>query len=105
MTNETRQRIKYYQDLLPGMKEKVVAAALMMVIAVCVTVTASYAWVTLSAAPEVTSIDTTVAANGSLEIALANGTGSAPGKSAVGDSTGAGTAVNIANHTWGNLVN
>lgn len=105
MTNETRERIKYYQNLLPGMKEKVVAAALMMVIALSVTVTASYAWITLSTAPEVTSIDTTIAANGSLEIALANGTGSAPGKSAVGDSTGAGTAVNIANHTWGNLVN
>ena len=29
MTNETRERIKYYQDLLPSLKEKVVAAALM----------------------------------------------------------------------------
>lgn len=105
MTNETRRRIKYYQDLLPGMKEKVAAAALMLVIALSVTVTASYAWITLSTAPEVTSIDTTVVANGSLEIALANGTGSAPGKSVVGDSTGAGTSVNVANHTWGNLVN
>lgn len=105
MTNETRQRIKYYQDALPKMKERVIAAAMSLVIAVSVTVTSTYAWVTLSTAPEVVSIDTTVAANGSLEIALANGTGSAPGKSAVGDSTGAGTEINAANITWGNLVN
>lgn len=105
MTNETKQRIKYYQSLLPGMKERVIAAAMSLIIALSVTVTSTYAWITLSTAPEVVSIDTTVAANGSLEIALANGTGSAPGKSAVGDSAGAGTQVNAANITWGNLVN
>ncbi|MBO5068754.1 MAG: hypothetical protein J6C37_00075, partial [Roseburia sp.] len=105
MTNETRERIKIYQDALPGMKEKVAAAAMMLVIALTIAVTATYAWTTLSTAPEVTSVDTTVTANGSLEIALANGTGSAPGTSAVGDSTGAGTAVTAANITWGNLVN
>ena len=105
MTNETKERIKYYRQALPNMKEKVAAAALMLVIALSVTVTATYAWITLSTAPEVTSVDTTVAANGSLEIALANGTGSAPGKSAVGDSTGANNPVTSANITWGNLVN
>lgn len=105
MTNETKERIKYYRQALPNMKEKVVAAALMLVIALSVTVTATYAWITLSTAPEVTSVDTTVASNGSLEIALANGTGSAPGKSAAGDSTGANNPVTSANITWGNLVN
>lgn len=105
MTNETRQRIEHYTKLLPGMKEKVMAATMMFVMALAVMVTATYAWITLSSAPEVTSVDTTVAANGSLEIALANGTGSAPGKSSEGDSTGAGNTVNAANITWGNLVN
>lgn len=105
MTNETRQRIEYYKKSLPHMKEKVVAAAMMLVIAFSVTVTATYAWVTLSTAPEVTSVDTTVTANGNLEIALANGTGTAPGKSSVGDSTGAGNKITAANITWGNLVN
>lgn len=105
MTNETRQRIEHYTSLLPGMKEKVMAATMMFVMALVVMVTATYAWITLSTAPEVTSVDTTVAANGSLEIALANGTGSAPGKSAEGDSTGAGNPVNAANITWGNIVN
>ena len=106
MTNETRERIKYYKDALPKMKEKLGAAIMMLVIAACVTVTATYAWVTLSTAPEVTSIDTTVAANGSLEIALANGTGFAPAKSAEGDSSAAeGNTVTAANITWGNLIN
>ena len=105
MTNETRERIKYYKELLPQMKEKLVAAIMMLVIAASVTVTATYAWVTLSTSPEVTGVATTVAANGSLEIALASGTGGIPGKTAVGDSTGAGTAITKANTTWGNLVN
>lgn len=106
MTNETRERIKYYKEMLPNMKEKLVAAIMMLVVAACVTVTATYAWVTLSTAPEVASVDTTVTANGSLEIALASGEGSAPGKSAVGDSSATdGTDVTEANITWGNLVN
>lgn len=105
MTNETRERIKQYKDALPVMKSKVAAAACMLVVALTVTVTATYAWVTLSAAPEVVGVDTSVTSNGSLEIALANGTGSAPTMSAVGNSTGAGTAVTAANVTWGNLVN
>lgn len=105
MTNETRERIKYYKEQLPHMKEKLAAAILMLVVAASVTVTATYAWVTLSAAPEVTNIDTTVAANGSLEIALANGTTNAPGMSVVGDSSAANNALTRANVTWGNLIN
>ncbi len=105
MTNETKRRIAHYQKSLPAMREKVFGAVLMLFIAVLTAVSATYAWVTLSAAPEATSIDTTVTANGALEIALANGTGAAPGKSAEGDSTGAGTPITKANITWGNLVN
>ena len=105
MTAETRERIKQYEKDLPHVKEKITAAAVLLVIAMTIMVTATYAWVTLSASPEVTSIDTTVTANGALEIAMANGTGEAPGKSAAGDSTGAGKDVTQANITWGNLVN
>lgn len=105
MTNETKERIKYYQGLLPKWKEKVAGAALMLVVAMTVTVTATYAWITLSTAPEVTNINTTVTSNGSLEIALANGTGKAPGQSAVGDSSEADNSVREANVTWGNLIN
>lgn len=106
MTNETRERIKYYKDKLPHMKEKLAAAIMMLVVAACVTVTATYAWTTLSTAPEITNIDTTVAANGSLEIALATGEGTVPGKSAVGDSSATeGMSSVTANDKWGNLVN
>lgn len=105
MTSETRERIKQYEGALPHIKEKITAAAVLLVIAMTIMVTATYAWITLSTSPEVTSIDTTVAANGALEIAMANGTGAAPGRSAAGDSTGKDNNVVRANNTWGNLVN
>ena len=105
MTSETRERIKQYEGALPHIKEKITAAAVLLVIAMTIMVTATYAWITLSTSPEVTSIDTTVAANGALEIAMANGTGKAPEKSAAGDSTGKDNNVVRANNTWGNLVN
>lgn len=105
MKAETTARIEQYRNELPRKREKIFAAAMMLAIAIISAASATYAWITLSASPEVTSIDTTVAANGSLEIAMANGTGAAPGRSAAGDSTGAGTAVTDANTKWGNLVN
>lgn len=105
MKAETTARIEQYRNELPRKREKIFAAAMMLAIAIISAASATYAWVTLSASPEVTSIDTTVAANGSLEIAMANGTGAAPGRSAAGDSTGTDSNVVRANTTWGNLVN
>lgn len=105
MKAETTARIEQYRNELPRKREKIFAAAMMLAIAIISAASATYAWITLSASPEVTSIDTTVAANGSLEIAMANGTGAAPGRSAAGDSTGADSNVVRANTTWGNLVN
>ena len=105
MKAETTARIEQYRSELPRKREKIFAAAMMLAIAIISAASATYAWITLSASPEVTSIDTTVAANGSLEIAMANRTGAAPGRSAAGDSTGADSNVVRANTTWGNLVN
>lgn len=105
MKAETTARIEQYRSELPRKREKIFAAAMMLAIAIISAASATYAWVTLSASPEVTSIDTTVVANGSLEIAMANDTGAAPGRSAAGDSTGADSNVVRANTTWGNLVN
>lgn len=105
MKAETTARIEQYRNELPRKREKIFAAAMMLAIAIISAASATYAWITLSASPEVTSIDTTVAANGSLEIAMANSTGAAPGRSAAGDSTGADSNVVRANTTWGNLVN
>lgn len=105
MKAETTARIEQYRNELPRKREKIFAAAMMLAIAIISAASATYAWVTLSASPEVTSIDTTVAANGSLEIAMANSTGAAPGRSTAGDSTGTDSNVVRANTTWGNLVN
>ncbi len=105
MNRETKERIEHYKGYLPRMKEKLMAAAMMFLIAALMMGSATFAWMTLSASPEVSGIDTTVTANGNLEIALCSPDGSAPGKSAAGDSTAAGNPVTNANLTWGNLVN
>lgn len=106
MNKDTKERINYYRDYLPKMKEKLFGAALMFIISALMMSSATFAWITLSASPQVMSIDTTVAANGNLEIALSKPDGSAPGKSAAGDSSAAeGTPVTRANLTWGNLIN
>lgn len=53
-------------------KKKLTAAILMLLISCIMTVTSTYAWFTLSTAPEVTGIQTTIGGNGNLEIALAS---------------------------------
>jgi hypothetical protein len=71
-------------------------------------VSSTYAWFTLSTAPEVTGITTQVGANGNLEIALlttATYSDTSLISSAVGDSSyAASSTVAKANITWGNLV-
>ena len=105
--NETQRRIKAYKEALPGLRERVVAVALLLVMSAAMMTSASFAWLTISRRPEVTGVNTTVAANGNLEIALATGDGrTAPGESQVGDSSATeGQSVVSANITWGNLVN
>lgn len=56
--------------LVYGIKGKLVSAACMLLVAVIMVVSSTYAWFTLSTAPEVTGIQTAVGANGSLEMAL-----------------------------------
>ncbi len=86
-----------------SIRKKLTAAVAMLLVAAIMVVTSTYAWFTLSTAPEVTGITTTVGANGNLEIALAENTSSAGIKSGVGDSM-AVKDKEIANITWGNLV-
>lgn len=108
MTTETRQRIKAYKRRLPELRERVIAVALLFAMSASMLGTASYAWLTLSRAPEITGMSTTVAANGNLEIALAQGLTSEelkpPEESEVGDSAAA-QGITEANITWGNLIN
>lgn len=105
MTNETRQRIESYQELLPNMKEKVAAALIMLVLALSVAVTATYAWITISRAPEVSSIATTMAANGNLEIALSNDEGTQPEEFDIDEGVKRELDINGSNLQWGNLIN
>ena len=110
MTNETKQRIEAYKKALPEMKERVAAVAILLVMSISMMASATFAWLTLSRSPEVTGMQTTVAANGNLEIALAQGLTKdpivAPRESMVGDSSATeGKKITDANVTWGNLVN
>ena len=105
--NDTQKRIAEYKQLLPGLKERIVAVALLLVISLTMVTTTTFAWLVLSRSPQLSGVTTTIAANGNLEIALVNGTTNdlvinAPGASKVGDSN-----LNLVerNLTWGNLIN
>lgn len=74
-----------------GIKGKLISAVCMLLVAVIMVVSSTYAWFTLSTAPEVTGISTAIGANGALEIRL-------DGKNTDGTDS---TEVNA---TWGNLV-
>ena len=103
---ETQKRIEAYQKALPGIKEKVAAVATLLALSVIMLTSASFAWLTISRAPEVTQVATNVAANGNLEIALVKPDGTEPEESKVGDSFAAeGNNIVAANITWGNLIN
>lgn len=87
-----------------GVKKKLMGAICMLLVASIMVVSSTYAWFTLSTAPEITGISTSVGANGNLEMALLNTTSFAKPdeiKSEVGDSTKTVTEKNL---TWGNLV-
>lgn len=89
-----------------GVKKKLMGAVCMLLVASIMMVSSTYAWFTLSTAPEITGISTSVGANGNLEMALLPTTGNLGEiTSGVGDSKDtAGQSVVDANVTWGNLV-
>lgn len=85
-----------------GVKKKLTAAIAMLLVATIMMVSSTYAWFTLSTAPEVTGITTSVGANGNLEMALLPTSGETDAiNTAVGDSNKAAIEKNV---TWGNLV-
>ncbi|MBQ9392630.1 MAG: hypothetical protein IJU18_01380 [Oscillospiraceae bacterium] len=105
MRQDTQNRIKIYRERLPRVREKISATGLALVIAAVVAVSATFAWVTLSRAPEVTGMVTSLSANGSLEIALSKEDGSLPDEFDIDESVGINTDVTVTNLQWGNLVN
>jgi hypothetical protein len=60
---ETQKRIKAYQDALPGLRERVAAVALLLVMSMAMMTSASFAWLTISRSPEVSGVSTNIAAN------------------------------------------
>ncbi len=93
------KKSKRKQDI----KSKLLAAIAMLMVATIMMVSSTYAWFTLSTAPEVQGITTNVGANGNLEIALSPLSGDASEiTSGVGDSVL--TSWVDKNLTWGNLL-
>ncbi len=89
-----------------GIRSKLTAAVAMLLVSLILLVSSTYAWFTLSTAPEVKNITTTVAGNGSLEIALMPQDGLFGSiKNGLSSTVGGGTVdIVTANTTWGNLV-
>lgn len=85
-----------------NIRNKLIAAIAMLLVSSIMMVSTTYAWFTLSTAPEVQGITTTVGANGSLEIALSPLSGDYNEiDSNVGDSNLEWFEKNV---TWGNLL-
>lgn len=108
-TEKNREEKKRRVVMPAGIRNKMVAAVSMLLVASIMMVSSTYAWFTLSTAPEVKGITTNVGANGNLEMMLLNGASfnsSAEDlgvQSEIGDSYSK-KAVEEANVTWGNLV-
>ena len=109
---ENQKDKKKKKVLMPfGLRNKLMAAISMLLVSSIMLVSSTYAWFTLSTAPEVKGISTSVGANGNLEMALLTSEGANTFEnldkitSAVGDSYKSATGnLGTANLTWGNLV-
>ncbi len=103
---EFERQIHKYKQQLPHMWEKVISAGVSLIVAAAMAVSSTFAWAVLSTNPEVKGLNTTITANGNLEIALASGDDTtgilAPADSLIGDGIKDLLQKNI---TWGNLVN
>lgn len=99
---KTKRKVKMPSKI----RSKMTAAVAMLLVSLILMISTTYAWFTLSTAPEVKNITTTVAGNGSLEIALMPTDGLLGSiKNGFSSTVGGGTVdVVTANTTWGNLV-
>ena len=86
-----------------SVKSKVLAALAMLLVAIVMLVSSTYAWFTLSTAPEVEGVSTAVGANGSLEMLLATKDASGQWVYDTGE-VGTLTEQYMRNTYWGNLV-
>lgn len=101
---ETEKRIKRYEARLPVVREKIFASLALFALAISMLAVATFSWVTLSIAPDVSGITTTIVANGNLEIALVDKDGGEP-NATTSDDGNPEKSLAERNITWGNLVN
>lgn len=98
-----KQKEKKKKVLMPfGLRNKLIAAISMLLVSSIMMVSSTYAWFTLSTAPEVKNISTTVAGNGSLEIALMPTDGLLG--SITAGAVGSNATLKEKNVKWGNQV-
>ncbi len=100
---------KMRKDLsMVKVRRRLFAALCMVLISLIMLSTTTFAWFTLSTAPEARSIDTTVAGNGSLEIALMPASGAiadiTSGRNSSADYVDNSQTTKVANTRWGNLI-
>lgn len=108
-TEKNREEKKRKVVMPAGIRNKMVAAVSMLLVASIMMVSSTYAWFTLSTAPEVTGITTNVGANGNLEMMLLNKASFESGEENLGVESGVTDSmavqdVTAANLKWGNLV-
>jgi len=88
---------------MKNMKSKLLASVAMLLVSAIMLTSASFAWFTISTAPEVKGITTTVVTNETLEIAL-NKAAYASAADVDAASTYGRTSLSGDYYTWGNLV-
>ena len=81
-------------SIMKSIRAKLISAVCMLLVAVTMVISSSYAWFTLSTAPEVSGITTAIGANGSLEIRLNV-------DSDINDNHTPGNIVDLSNTTYG----
>lgn len=102
---ETTKRIEAYKAALPGLRERLAAVALLLVVSMIMMISSTFAWVTLSRSPELNGLSTSISGNGNLEVALSKSDGSAPDEFDIDESVARVVDVTQSNLQWGNLIN
>jgi hypothetical protein len=91
-----------------SLKRRLSAAICLLLVSTVMLVTTTYAWYTISTAPEAKGIGSSVTGNGSLEVALVPSDGDianiGSGRGTSGQYGGGNLAITASNITWGNLV-
>ncbi len=109
MTPDKSKRISEVLILQQKVAKKMMAAIALLLVSTLMLGTVTYAWISISAAPEVREIKANVAGNGYLEIALQSGENTITGYvrntiPSYNRNVDYGQSVELSNSTWGNII-